>query len=115
MGILIYLVRLIFRLFIRVLLVSLELSIRYLIPWIFATIRLSIVLVINSVASLVVGVPIAIRRMSETWVSETSLNWMSDELRDVVRFSVSTAAFLTIILGWAILAFGAYYLFKVIF
>jgi hypothetical protein len=114
-GILIYLVRLIFRLFFRAITITLELSIHFLIPWIFAILRLSVMLAITSMASLVVGVPTAIRRISESWLSETSTNWMSDGLRSMVRFSVSMVAFLTIILGWAITALGVYLLFKMIF
>jgi hypothetical protein len=105
MGLLIHLVRLIFRIAIWLFL-QLILAARFILPWVLRFIWFLIRLVSLSVISLFVGVPTSIQRMSKRVIvagfpveHETALNNV-----------MSTLAFLILLTGWIALAGTTYWL-----
>ena len=109
MGLLVYLVRLIFRIAIWLVL-QLILVTRFVLPWVMRFIWFLIRLVSLSVISLFVGVPTSIQRMSGSWSKRVIVAGFPVEHETALNNVMSTLAFLILLTGWIALAGTTYWL-----
>lgn len=61
-------------------------------------------LMITSVTSLFVGVPTAIERIADSWIEEATNAGLSMGYHQSLRTASTVVAYITLILGWLILA-----------
>lgn len=109
MGLLVYLVRLIFRIAIWLVL-QLILVARFVLPWIFRFIWFLIRLVTLSVISIFVGVSTSIQRMSATWSKRIITAGFPLEHEAALNNLMGIAAFLILLTGWITMAGVTYWL-----
>lgn len=79
-------------------------TIRALWPWVSRMIRLAFWLAITAISSIWVGVPLAVNRISDTWIQEATSMGLPLSYHAVLRTGAKIVASITLILGWLVLA-----------
>ena len=90
-------------------------GVRLIFPWIVRVFGWMISLALTAGASLWVGVPNAVRKVADHWVDRAVIAGFPTEYDSLLFYTVSVVAFLNIIAGWILLAFGTVYLLGLLF
>ena len=77
---------------------------RVIFPWILRFLRMMFFLAITSLASIWVGVPTAVNRISDNWVSEATKAGLPDKYQRILLYTGRVIASITLVLGWLVLA-----------
>ncbi len=93
----------------------LRLILRLIIPWIIKVLGWMLTLATTSLASIWVGVPMAVTRIAERWVEEANAIGFPERYNGYVYYPSVVVATSTLILGWVILAFITVFLIKLVF
>ena len=109
MGLLIHLVRLIFRFAIWAVLQFIQAA-RFILPWVMRFVWFLIRLVSLSVISLFVGIPTSIQRISGSWSKRAIVAGFPIEYETALNNVMSVLAFLLLLGGWIAIAGTTYWL-----
>lgn len=77
---------------------------RFLFPLFLRFLRMMFFLAVTSLASIWVGVPQAVTRIADNWVSEATAAGLPHNYSQILRIAGMVVASITLILGWLVLA-----------
>jgi hypothetical protein len=86
-----------------------------LIPWVLVLLRSMLLLAITSLASLHVGVPTAVNRMSDSWTEEATNRGIPLGYNPKFRSGARVVAVVTLVLGWLVLGLLALWIISLLF
>lgn len=89
--------------------------VRGLLPWIWRFIRLAFNLAITCTTSIFVGIPTAVNRIADSWISEATAAGLPLGYHPVLRTGALVVASITLILGWLVLASLTIFVIRLIF
>jgi hypothetical protein len=90
-------------------------GLRIIVPWILRAAWFTLRLAATALVSLWVGVPNATRRIADAWLGRATLAGFPTEYDTYLYHAVCFVAFLTIVLGWIVLAFLTVFLIRLLF
>lgn len=89
--------------------------VRVLIPWLWQVVNFVVVLILTSLASLLVGIPLARERIAKRWVDTMLASGFPIQYDHIYYPMASIVAMVAIIAGWIVTAFVTIWLVRMIF
>jgi len=84
-------------------------------PWIAGAILFTLQLISTAVISLWVGVPTSVRRIADEWLDRAFSAGFPGNMMPQLYYAICTLAFLTILIGWILVAYLTVFFTRLIF